>query len=173
MAKAKSSPFKCPQCGHEWKAELDAIDYAAAGDVIAVFEHHCEVMSDDPRHPRTWKLTRQLRTHIQCRLQDFTAEQLMEAADKLSRSDWHRGRDPRNNKEFCEPAFLYRSDIQVDKWLNMKELPIVAPADSVADLAPFKPMMRPKNPPTEADRREYSKAIGKLMRRHQKGVSEI
>ena len=133
MGKSVKGSLKCPQCGHEWKAELDAIDYAAAGDVIAVFEHHCEVMSDDPRHPRTWKLTRQLRTHIQCRLQGFTAEQLMEAADKLSRSDWHRGRSPQNNKEFCDPAFIYRSDIQVDKWLNMKELaPVRAPDEPLS-----------------------------------------
>jgi hypothetical protein len=85
-------------------------------DVKVVFEHHCRVMSNDGK-PRTWRLTKGRVAKIRQRLKTYTAQELKAAATKLSQSAFHRGEND-NSKEYCDPDFLYRSDEQIDKWLN-------------------------------------------------------
>lgn len=108
-------------------------------DVKDVFEHHCRVMSDDGK-PRGWHLTDEVRDKIRTRLKGFSPEQLKHAATILSGYDWNRGRDPKTQgKESCDPTFLYRSDAQVDKWLNMPARGALAPEAPYKTKAPFVP----------------------------------
>jgi len=87
-------------------------------------------MSESSSNPRSWQWLPGLAHLILQRMQNYTADQLMAAANNLSKSDWHRGRDPRTNgKEFCDPQFLYRNDLQVDKWLNEKHGTRAKPAN--------------------------------------------
>ena len=86
----------------------------------AVFDHHCRVMSDDPEHPRRWRLTPDIAKKIRIRLKTYTVGELHQAATNLSMSPWHRGENPEGT-EYCDPDFLYRTDRQVDKWLNKKQ----------------------------------------------------
>jgi len=81
-----------------------------------IFEHHCRVMSDSPNRPRGWRWLPGIADLICKRLQNFSPEDIKQAALNLSKSDWHRGR--RGGREYCDPGFLYRSDEQVDKWFN-------------------------------------------------------
>jgi hypothetical protein len=96
----------------------DREEISSAKQARQVFEYHCAVMTDDPAKPRRWRFG-VYREKIEKRLKNFSVEELKLAAEKLARSPWHRGWDPKTNgKEFCSPAFLYRSDLMVDEWLN-------------------------------------------------------
>jgi len=60
---------------------------------------------------------------ITSRLEVFSEEDILKALKNLSRSEWHVGNNPRGWK--ADPDFLLRSDEQVDKFLNRKEVIIV------------------------------------------------
>jgi uncharacterized phage protein (TIGR02220 family) len=65
---------------------------------------------------KNYQLTEARKTHIRARLKTFSAEQLETAVDNLAASPWHRGENDR--KWSADPDFLFRSDEQVDKFLN-------------------------------------------------------
>lgn len=65
---------------------------------------------------KNYQLTQARKIHIRARLKTFSAEQLETAVDNLAASPWHRGENDR--KWSADPDFLFRSDEQVDKFLN-------------------------------------------------------
>ena len=101
-------------------AQADAL--RAQKDLLAtaksVFAYHCSVMGNNGI-PRPWKFTPGIKRMVLSRLKEFTPKQLNTASERLSKSDFHRGRDPASKgKEYCHPRFLYRSQDKVDEWLN-------------------------------------------------------
>ena len=66
---------------------------------------------------KNYQLTEARKTHIRARLKTFSAEQLETAVDNLATRAFYRGDNDR--KWSADPDFLFRSDEQVDKFLNM------------------------------------------------------
>ena len=93
-----------------------AVDKDLLEKMETIMEHHREVMATEGK-PRSWKLTNGIKRLLKARLNTFSEEELKQAATNLSYSDFHRGTND-NDKEYCDPQFLYRNDEKVDKWLN-------------------------------------------------------
>ena len=53
---------------------------------------------------------------LKLRLKNFTIDQILEATNNLSESEFHTGKNDRGWK--ADPDFLIRNDEQVDNWLN-------------------------------------------------------
>ncbi|MDE3097198.1 MAG: hypothetical protein KGK07_14515 [Chloroflexota bacterium] len=79
--------------------------------------------------PKPWplpaRLTPKRRTHIRNRLATYSAEQLCRAADNLRASPWHAGDNDRGWR--ADPEFLFRSDEQVERWLQAPDGPNRSP----------------------------------------------
>lgn len=109
-------PLKPPQGGPDLSPEEEQAQKTEE-DARAVFDFHCQIMSNDPQKPRRWNYDIYHKMILK-RLGAFRAAQLISAANNLSKSEWNRGRGKNPSGEHCDPGFLYRSDKQVDTWLN-------------------------------------------------------
>lgn len=69
--------------------------------------------------PQKKRMTDKRRSHIHARLENFTVEELAQAAFNLRQSPHHTGQNDR--AWVADPEFLYREDGQVEKWLHPAE----------------------------------------------------
>lgn len=63
----------------------------------------------------TIKFTQSRKSKVKARLKEFTKAEIIEAAEHLSKSSWHMGKND-NHKKYATPDFLFRSYEQVEKW---------------------------------------------------------
>ena len=115
-----TTPPTPPKTGGKFAKKWPDLDQSLLPTAKEIFNHHCKAMSSI-KSPREWLWMPFVASLIIDRLKTFSKDDLFLAADNLSKSDWHRGRDPNSKgKEYCEPTFLYRNDQMIDTWKNKK-----------------------------------------------------
>jgi hypothetical protein len=86
--------------------------------IYIVFEKYKEIFKD--YHKREPLLTDKRIKKIKARLKRFSEEELIMAMQRISKSDWHIGKNP-NSKFYATPEFCFRNDEKVENWLNEPE----------------------------------------------------
>lgn len=100
---------------HSISNNINKRNEGGVGETVVV--DHSEILGHfNFRFKKAYQLTPLRRTHLKERLKRFSKEQLKQAVDALAGSSWHRGENER--KWSADPDFLFKSDEQVDKWLN-------------------------------------------------------
>jgi hypothetical protein len=68
---------------------------------------------------RPLRLTSDRRDKIKTRLKSFSEDEIREAIANLRTSKYHLGEN-QNGTIYATPEFLFRSDSQIDKWMNIR-----------------------------------------------------
>jgi hypothetical protein len=68
---------------------------------------------------RPLRLTSDRKDKLKTRLKTFTEDEIKDAIKNLRQSKYHLGEN-KDGSIYATPEFLFRSDSQIDKWMNVK-----------------------------------------------------
>lgn len=103
--------------GNEEPTERQLLDKIRLDNIHSVFSHWQKTMSAD-----NIRLTSSRRDKIGTRLQNYSPEQIQQAIDNCSRSEYHMGKNPQNAK-YNDISLICRSDEKIDFFLAMAGQP--------------------------------------------------